>query len=235
MSEAFSARDAQDSIQPPRMLRVRRFDEFGVQKFTEEMSQAHTTGQAVIPVIIDSYGGDVYALLGMVDVIKAAQLPVATIVQGKAMSCGAVLFSCGTEGYRFMGAHATVMIHDVLVTEPQKKAHEIIATADEVNRINRQLWRLMEENIGLDHNHLWDMVMKHGRSDHYLSAKQCLKMGFANHIGIPRFHTSVTVEHHLVLDHPIKPSPPARGAASRPADASSSRSSRKPGRRPPAR
>jgi hypothetical protein len=49
----------------------------------------------------------------MVANIKASNIPVATIVEGKAMSCGALLFSYGASGYRFMDKHATIMIHDV--------------------------------------------------------------------------------------------------------------------------
>lgn len=40
--------------------------------------------------------------MSMVSDIKHSRIPVATIVQGKAMSCGAILFSCGEEGMRYM-------------------------------------------------------------------------------------------------------------------------------------
>jgi ATP-dependent protease ClpP protease subunit len=36
--------------------------------------------------------------MSMISAIKDAELPVATIVEGKAMSCGAILFSFGEEG-----------------------------------------------------------------------------------------------------------------------------------------
>ena len=49
----------------------------------------------------------------MISSIKTSKIPVATIVQGKAMSCGAILFSFGEEGRRFMDPNATLMIHDV--------------------------------------------------------------------------------------------------------------------------
>ena len=77
------------------------------------MALAHSTGQKVIPVVIDSYGGQVYSLMSMIAAIESAELPVATIVEGKAMSCGAVLLSFGEQGMRFADPHATVMIHDV--------------------------------------------------------------------------------------------------------------------------
>src|ERR1019366_7005279 len=82
-------------------------------KFSSDMSKSHDSGQPVIPVVIDSYGGDVYSLLDMISHIQASKIPVATIVEGKAMSAGAILFGFGWPGYRYMAEHATLMIHDI--------------------------------------------------------------------------------------------------------------------------
>ena len=45
----------------PVIIRVRNFNEAAAKTFTEQMAKAHNTGQPVIPVIIDSYGGAVYS------------------------------------------------------------------------------------------------------------------------------------------------------------------------------
>ena len=98
---------------PPVIIKVNKFDEKSASDFATKMSMAHSTGQKIIPVVIDSYGGQVYALMAMIASIRASELPVATIVEGKAMSCGAVLLSFGEDGLRFADPDATVMIHDV--------------------------------------------------------------------------------------------------------------------------
>ena len=94
------------------------FNEESAKKFRHELeiAEAHAkkSKQDIIPVVIDSYGGSVYALLSMIDAIDHCKIPIATIVEGKAMSCGAVLFTCGAEGHRYVGPHATVLIHDVI-------------------------------------------------------------------------------------------------------------------------
>ena len=76
---------------PPIIVKVNKFTEDSSKKFHQEMAAAHNSGQKVIPIVIDSYGGQVYSLMSMISAIQAAELPVATIVEGKAMSCGAVL------------------------------------------------------------------------------------------------------------------------------------------------
>ena len=97
----------------PVMIRVNKFTEDSAAEFATKMAMAHNTGQSVIPVVIDSYGGQVYSLMSMISSINASEIPVATIVEGKAMSCGVILFSCGQEGLRFITPEATLMIHDV--------------------------------------------------------------------------------------------------------------------------
>ena len=97
----------------PVIICVNEFNEENANQFIKEIGLAHNTGQPIIPVVIDSYGGDVYALSRMIDAIKNATLPVATIVEGKAMSCGAILMTYGTKGYRYCNGDATVMMHDI--------------------------------------------------------------------------------------------------------------------------
>jgi len=45
--------------------------------------------------VVDSFGGSVYGVLGMVAAIENSHVPVATIVTSKAMSCGFILFALG--------------------------------------------------------------------------------------------------------------------------------------------
>ena len=124
------------------MIRVNKFDEESAKKFAEQIGLAHNTGQKVIPVVIDSYGGQVYSLMSMIAAIKHSELPVATIVEGKAMSCGAILFSFGEDGLRFMDPNATVMIHDVSSMD-MGKVEELKASAKEADRLNTIIYTMM--------------------------------------------------------------------------------------------
>jgi ATP-dependent Clp protease, protease subunit len=190
-------RDVAELLVLPRVIRVRSFNEEGAKTFSKEMSLAHQSGQPVIPVIIDSYGGDVYALMSMIDTIKTATVPVATIVEGKAMSCGVVLFTCGTEGYRFIGPNATLMVHDVSSIEPRKKAEEVKADARETDRLNKKLYRIMEKNIGQPNGYLWQLSQERSRVDWYMMPKEAIKHNIANFIKIPALRTVVSVEMKL--------------------------------------
>ena len=45
----------------PVVVRVNKFDEDSAKEFAQNMSLAQNTGQPIVPVVIDSYGGQVYA------------------------------------------------------------------------------------------------------------------------------------------------------------------------------
>ena len=46
----------------PVIITVNKFDEKSAKEFQQQLSLAHTTGQKIIPVVIDSHGGQVYSL-----------------------------------------------------------------------------------------------------------------------------------------------------------------------------
>ena len=177
----------------PVIIRVNKFTEESAKKFAQEMAQAHNTGQKVIPVVIDSYGGQVYSLMSMISAIKHAEVPVATIVEGKAMSCGAVLFSFGEEGMRYMDPNATVMIHDVSGMD-FGKVEELKAGAKEADRLNSIIYTMMARNCGKKDDHFMKIVDKKKHADWFLDATEAKKHNMANHLRVPKVNIKVSVD-----------------------------------------
>jgi len=177
----------------PIIIRVNKFDEDSAKKFSQEVAQAHNTGQKVIPVVIDSYGGQVYSLMAMISAIKNSELPIATIVEGKAMSCGAILFSFGEEGMRFIDPCATIMIHDVSSMD-MGKVEELKAGAAEADRLNQVVYKMMAQNCGKKDDYFMKIVDKKKHADWFLDAAEAKKHGLANQIRVPTLNISVNVE-----------------------------------------
>jgi ATP-dependent Clp protease protease subunit len=177
----------------PVVIRVNKFDEKSAQEFSKDVARAQNTGQPVLPVIIDSYGGQVYSLMSMISDIQHSRIPVATIVQGKAMSCGAILFSFGVEGRRYMDPDATVMIHDVS-SMGWGKVEEIKTNAQEVERLNQKVYKMMAKNCGHEENYFLDIVHEKGHADWFLDAKECRRHKLANKLRIPELKIGVKVE-----------------------------------------
>jgi ATP-dependent Clp protease, protease subunit len=177
----------------PVIVRVNKFDEKSAKDFQDQIALAHNTGQDIVPVVIDSYGGQVYSLMAMISAIKSSELPVATIVEGKAMSCGAILFSFGEEGYRFMDPNATVMIHDVSSMD-MGKVEELKAGAKEADRLNSIVYKMMAQNCGKADDYFMKIVDKKKHADWFLDAKQAKRHGLANHLRVPSLRITVNVD-----------------------------------------
>lgn len=184
----------EDLMELPHVLLVNKFEDASAKEFRDQFAKAINTGQPIVPIVIDSYGGQVYSLMSMIGVIKSSPVPVATISTGKSMSCGALLFSCGTEGYRFMDPYATLMIHDVS-SGAFGKVEEIKADAKEVERLNDTVYKIMATNVGKAEDYFLKIVHdKKSHADWYLTAEECKKHNLANHIRVPSFKVKVSTE-----------------------------------------
>lgn len=178
--------------QNPVIVVVNKFDEQSADDFRNKFSMAQSTGQKVVPVVIDSYGGQVYSLMSMISTIRSSPLPVATIVEGKAMSCGAVLLTCGEDGMRFMDPDATVMIHDV-ASGQYGKNEEIKASAAETDRLNKKIFQIMARNCGKSDDYFLKQIHERGHADWFLEAEECKDIGLVNHLRIPTFDVKIDV------------------------------------------
>jgi len=177
----------------PVVIRVNKFDEKAAQEFSKDVARAQNTGQPTLPIIIDSYGGQVYSLMSMISDIEHSRIPVATIVQGKAMSCGAILFSFGVDGMRYMDPDATVMIHDVS-SMAWGKVEEVKVSAQETERLNQKVYKMMAKNCGHHEDYFLDIVHEKGHADWFLDAKECRRHKLANKLKIPEMKIDVKVQ-----------------------------------------
>ena len=177
----------------PVVIRVNKFDEKAAEDFSKSVARAQNTGQPVLPIIIDSYGGQVYSLMSMISDIHHSRIPVATIVQGKAMSCGAILFSFGVDGMRYMDPDATVMIHDVS-SMAWGKVEEVKVSAQETERLNQKVYKMMAKNCGHHEDYFLDIVHEKGHADWFLDAKECKRHKLANKLKIPEMKIGVKVQ-----------------------------------------
>lgn len=184
--------------QNPIMIRVNKFTEESAADFAGKMALAHNTGQSVIPVVIDSYGGQVYSLMSMISSIKNSEIPVATIVEGKAMSCGVILFSCGNPGLRFITPEATIMIHDVS-SGAFGKNEEIQSSAKETSRLNKMIYTILADNCKKPRDYFTKEVKRRGHADWFVTPKKAVKMGIADVVGLPKLQIDVNVEINLAI------------------------------------
>lgn len=177
----------------PVIIYVNEFTEKSAKEFSQKMMLAHNTGQPIIPIVVDSYGGEVYSLMNMVSEINNSDLPIMTIAQGKAMSCGAVLLSFGNEGMRYADPNATIMMHDV-ASGTFGKVAELKSDVKEAERLNKKIFSMVDANCNQPSGFFMKKLKEKDRADWYLTAKKAKKMNLINHLRVPTFVIDVEVK-----------------------------------------
>ena len=171
-----------DLVQKPILTRVNDFDEWSSRMLSWSIQDTKNNNQKSLALVIDSYGGDAYSLMGMIDIIKNSGLDVITIASAKAMSCGAFLLSFGKK--RYATENATIMIHGMSgsVSGDVQKAKN---KAKELERMNNKAFEMLDKNTNQQPGFWLNKLKENNNNDLYLSAQQALDWGLITDIGVP--------------------------------------------------
>ena len=183
-------KDLEDLIDLPQEITVNEFDEKAARTFSEDFQKAVNTGQTIIPVNISSYGGEAYYLFAMIDVILSSPVPVATIVKGAAMSCGALLAAFGTVGYRFAYPNSTFMLHDV-AGFAIGKINELKTKAREAERIQNKIYDMLAKHTGKPHDYFLNKLHEIGHGEWYLNPYEARDHGLCDFVKAPHFIANI--------------------------------------------
>ncbi|MCR5388808.1 MAG: ATP-dependent Clp protease proteolytic subunit [Lachnospiraceae bacterium] len=130
-----------------------------------------------IEMYIDSPGGSVSAGLSIIDIMNHIKPDVITICCGNAASMGAVIFSAGAQGKRYMLPHSECMIHQPS-TGFEGKESDIRIVADNISRKKQILIDILSKNCHQDR----EKVEKDIEYDKYMTASECVEYGIADKI-----------------------------------------------------
>ena len=130
-----------------------------------------------INLIINSPGGEVSEMFGIIDFMELIGTKVNTICRGSAQSAAAIILACGT-GKRAASKHSTIMFHQGS-TFSQGKLSDVRAGLEYTKVIEAKIYKLLGEKTKKDAK-WWEDKMK---SDFYLSADEALELGVIDIIG----------------------------------------------------
>ena len=168
---------------------VNDFTEASAKTFAKEVLEASADEDKPIIVYIDSYGGQVYALATMVAALGTVSNKVITVCVGKAMSCGAILLSCGEE--RYIDIDSTVMIHEVSGGF-RGNVKDIEVEATEMRRLNDRWMTRLAQNCGKSLEEL--EALFRDKREIYMTAPDAIEFGLVDKIGIPKLYKVTSYE-----------------------------------------
>lgn len=143
--------------------------------FVEEVERLEAISHDPIVVVVSSFGGCCWTILGVLDVMERSACEFKTMAISKAMSAGAFLLAAGAKrGNRFIFPNATVMLH-----EPRGGANVSGYNGLMCMEGVREAFieRLMD-TTGMSR----DEILADIERDNYLSAEEAVARGYADHI-----------------------------------------------------
>jgi len=132
-----------------------------------------------IHLIISTYGGEVYEMFSLCDIIRFLPCPVYTVAMGKVMSAGSLIFSFGEKGHRMIGKSTRLMIH-ALSGGARGNVFEMLNECEELKKLQEMYVELLSQNTKLSKKQVIDMLSK--KINNYLDAQQCVDLGLADKI-----------------------------------------------------
>ena len=138
---------------------------------------AKKTQKEPIKLIINSFGGELYSGLALVDVIDNSLTPVHTICHGSAMSMALVVFAAGH--HRIASKYATFMYHEASYPTEGKVMHHK-QEIKETERTDKICDDYLLSKTKFTSKQLKDVRDK--RSEWYFDVKTAMKHGLVHEI-----------------------------------------------------
>lgn len=130
-----------------------------------------------IKIYIDSYGGYVYQILGLVSIMKNSKTPIHTICTGAAMSCGFIMLICGHK--RFAHEHSTPLYHQVSggTAGTVKEMEESI---EQTKKLHVKMEKITLANTKISKKKLKKIYKR--KRDWHMNASEALALGVVDEI-----------------------------------------------------
>jgi len=130
-----------------------------------------------ISMYINSPGGVVSAGLAIIDTMHLINADVHTYCVGICASMGAMIFSQGKKGNRYILEHAELMIHQPL-GGARGQATDILIQAKSIAKTKKILTEMLSEASGQP----FEKVADDCERDHYLDAEETVEYGLADSV-----------------------------------------------------
>jgi ATP-dependent Clp endopeptidase proteolytic subunit ClpP len=134
-------------------------------------------GCGVVPIHlhIHSPGGSLFSGLSIVDTMLRCKTPIHTYVEGSAASAATFIACCGTKGYRHIGKHSFMLVH-----QPQIEwAGKLDEFRDEIKNQKELFDKILQiylDRTEFDQEELEELL----QHELWLNADTCLEKGLAD-------------------------------------------------------
>ena len=193
-----------EKINHPKSFYLTEFSSGATKVLGDRINEAIDLGQPIFSIYIESPGGNVSSLTAVLSIMSSARnkgLQIATICAGEACSAGALVFCFGDNNLRFIGEHATLMIHGFQAGQYPGRATEQKEYFGRVVKQETEVFEVISTHMkgAKKKNWLKSELGKRKDIDWYLNATEAIECGVASHIGLPTFSLKLSSEISIEL------------------------------------
>ncbi len=131
-----------------------------------------------IHLFINSFGGNVYDMWSLVDILLNSRTPIYTYCTGYAMSAGFFIFLAGEK--RSATPHATFLYHQTIDWLGKKKYQDLAEYKDESEFVQLELEKYIIKQTKITQEELEKIRLC--KKDWYIHSDEALKLGIINNL-----------------------------------------------------
>lgn len=147
------------------------FNSYSEEKFSVMMDTYRQAGYKEAVIIINTPGGSVISLEGMLSAKERFGMNVRIIAIGLAASAGAVFLASGAKGQRVVSRHTTVMIH-------QFRGGGSLKSLTFSKKLGERMTDELSKNANVSRAKIEELLLR----DYYMDAEEAVRLGLADAI-----------------------------------------------------
>lgn len=178
----------------PTDLRPQTLSDHGVYYFANEFTMDSTkdvitwildanfqtkTPYENLTLMITSYGGDLFAAFGLIDVMRGSQIPIHTVGLGIIASAGLMTFIAGKKGHRIITPNTSILSHQ-WSSGTFGKEHELLATQKQFDLTTKRMISHYRKCTGLSEKLIREKLLP--PQDMWLSAEEAKSYNIADKV-----------------------------------------------------
>lgn len=150
---------------------------FLLQQDDEKDSKEKDFKREPIRLYINSYGGSVYDMWGLIDIIRNSKTPIYTYCTGYAMSAACNIFLAGHK--RFVNKHSTLLYHQMSCWR-SGKYQDLVEDREEMDHLQNTIEEYVLDRTKITKKEI--QRIRENKIDYYIHADKAIELGFADEI-----------------------------------------------------
>lgn len=130
-----------------------------------------------IELHVQSFGGSIYDMWSLIDVIESSNTPIITFCNGYCMSAAALIFLAGH--YRVMYKHSAIMFHQ-LSSMTFGKMNDLIIEQTQTENLHKDMIKYIKKKTNLKKK--FYKKYDKNKENIYMDSKKCLKFGVCDEV-----------------------------------------------------